>query len=77
MNKFEGIDYFDLSELLTSEEIMMRDTIRQFVDEEVIPIIEKYYTEGTFPIHLVKKMGELGLMGMMVPLLIGPMMAIF
>ncbi len=55
MNKFEGIDYFDLSELLTSEEIMMRDTIRQFVDEEVIPIIEKYYTEGTLPIHLVKK----------------------
>lgn len=67
MNKFEGIDYFDLSELLTSEEIMMRDTIRQFVDEEVIPIIEKYYTEGTFPIHLVKKMGELGLFGLNLP----------
>ena len=67
MNKFEGIDYFDLSELLSQEEIMMRDTIRQFVDDEVIPIIEKYYSEGTFPVHLVKKMGELGLFGLNLP----------
>lgn len=67
MNKFEGIDYFNLSELLTPEEILMRDTIREFVDEEVIPIIEKYYAEGTFPIHLVKKMGELGLFGLNLP----------
>lgn len=62
-----NIDYFDISELLTQEELLMRDTIREFVDNEVIPIIEKYYEEGKFPLHLVKKMGELGLFGLNLP----------
>lgn len=63
MAQFSGVDYFNTESLLSSEEKLVRDTVRDFVSEEVIPIIEHHYREGTFPIHLVKKMGEMGLLG--------------
>lgn len=67
MKKFEGVDYFNIDALLTEEERMIRDTVREFVDDEVIPIIEKNYREGTFPMELATKMGELGVFGMTLP----------
>ncbi len=42
---------------------MARKTARQFVDDNVIPIIEKHNREGTFPLDLVPKLGELGFFG--------------
>ncbi|MCI0612977.1 acyl-CoA dehydrogenase family protein, partial [bacterium] len=42
---------------------MVRDTIRQFVSDKVIPIIEKHNREATFPIHLVPQIAELGVLG--------------
>lgn len=56
-------DYFNIEELLTEEERIFRDSIRNFVDNEVLPIIEHHYREGTFPMHLIPKMAELGLFG--------------
>jgi len=67
MNKFQGVDYYNVESLLTPEEIMIRDTVREFVSEEIIPIIEKYNRESTFPIQLVPKMAELGLYGSTLP----------
>ena len=67
MNNFKGVDYYDIESLLTPEEIMIRDTVREFVSAEVIPIIEKHNREATFPIHLVSKMAELGLLGNTLP----------
>ena len=67
MNKFEGVDYFDIESLLTEEEVMIRDSVREFVSKEVIPIIEKHNREATFPIDLVPKMAELGLLGTTFP----------
>jgi glutaryl-CoA dehydrogenase len=64
---FGGVDYYNTESLLTSEEKLIRDTVRNFVSQEVVPIIEKNYREGTFPIHLVKKMGELGILGSTFP----------
>ncbi len=63
MVQFGGVDYFNIESLLSAEEKLVRDTVRDFVSKEVIPVIEKHFREGTFPIHLVKKMGELGLLG--------------
>jgi len=63
MNNFKGVDYYNIESLLSSEEIMIRDTVREFVSDEIIPIIEKHNREATFPIHLVTKMAELGLIG--------------
>jgi len=67
MNLFKGVDYYNTESLLTPEEVMIRDTVREFVSEEVIPIIEKHIREATFPIHLVPKMAELGLLGNTLP----------
>ncbi len=56
-------DYYNLDELFSEEERLVRETVRDFVDKEVIPIIEKHYREGTFPVHLIPRMAELGLFG--------------
>jgi len=63
MPSYTGLDYYEADELLSEEERMIRDTVRDFVSEEVIPIIKKHCHEGTFPSHLIPKMGELGLLG--------------
>jgi len=63
MNKFQGVDYYNIESLLSEEEIMIRDTVREFVSEEIIPIIEKFNRDSQFPTHLIPKMAELGLLG--------------
>jgi glutaryl-CoA dehydrogenase len=63
MPAFAGVDFLDFDSLLNDEELMARKTARQFVDEQVIPIIEKHNREATFPIHLVPKLGDLGFFG--------------
>jgi glutaryl-CoA dehydrogenase len=63
MKKFSGVDFYDVDSLLTEEERMVRDTVRQFVEERLLPIIEERYRDGIFPMELVKEMGELGLLG--------------
>lgn len=60
-------DLFNIDAALTEEERAMRDSVRRFVDEEVLPIIGKHYVEGTFPKHLIPKMGELGVFGANLP----------
>ena len=63
MPAFAGVDYLDFDSLLNDEELLARKTARQFVDEHVIPIIEKHNREATFPMHLVPKLGEMGFFG--------------
>jgi glutaryl-CoA dehydrogenase len=63
MPPFPGVDYLDFDSLLSDEELLVRRTARQFVDECVIPIIEKHNRESTFPIDLVPRMAELGFFG--------------
>ncbi len=60
---FKGVDFLNLDELLTDEEKLIRDTVRSFVDDNVIPIIEDHYMAGTFPHELIPQMGELGFLG--------------
>ena len=67
MPKFNGLDYFNSESLLSEEEILIRNSVREFVSEEIIPIIEKYYREGKFPHSLVPQMAELGLFGSNLP----------
>lgn len=67
MHRYNGVDYFNIESLLSDEERMIRDTVRNFVSVEIIPIIEKYYSEGKFPMELVSKMADLGLFGSTLP----------
>jgi glutaryl-CoA dehydrogenase len=63
MPQFPGVDFLDFDSVLTDEEKLARGSARQFVDEEILPIIEQYNREGKFPVQLVPKMAELGLFG--------------
>lgn len=67
MNKFIGVDYFGIDGLLSEEEKMVRDEVRNFVSNDVIPIIEEHCREGKFPMFLVAKMADLGLFGATLP----------
>lgn len=63
MSTFQGLDFYNLDGLLDEEERMVRDTMRDFVSEKVIPIIEKHNREATFPMQLVPQIAELGVLG--------------
>jgi len=60
-------DFYNLDSVLSEEERAVRDTIRAFVDEKVLPIIGDCYIEGRFPSHLVPEMAELGMFGANLP----------
>jgi glutaryl-CoA dehydrogenase len=65
--KFQGTDFYDVNGLLSEEERAVRDTVRQWVDDNVIPVIGDAYIEGKFPRQLVPGMAELGLFGANLP----------
>ncbi len=57
-------DLYNVDHLLSEEERMVRDTVRKFVQERVLPIIGEHFEAGTFPRDLIPEMAELGLLGM-------------
>jgi glutaryl-CoA dehydrogenase len=61
--EFPGVDFLEMDSLLNDEERLARQTAREFVDREVLPVIEKHNREATFPMHLVAPMAELGFLG--------------
>jgi len=63
VRSFTGLDYYDVDAMLSDEERMVRDTIRAFVDAEVMPIIDRHNRASTFPMELVPRMAELGMLG--------------
>ncbi len=67
MKKFESPDYYELDSLLSDEEKMIRASVREWVEERVMPIIETCYQEATFPVELIPEMAELGLYGANLP----------
>src|ERR1041384_4313301 len=67
MHLTQGVDYYDITGLRAEEEVLVRDTVREFVEGEVLPIIEKHNRAAPFPIALVEKMAELGVFGSTLP----------
>ena len=66
-NQFKGVDYFNIDELLTDEQKMVRDAARSWVSKEVSPIIEDHCQKAIFPKHLLKGLGEIGAFGPCIP----------
>ncbi len=64
---FESPDYYQLDELLTEEQLMVRDAVRTYVKTEISPIIEEYAQKSEFPNQIVKQLGDLGCFGPTVP----------
>src|SRR3974377_320415 len=57
-------DLYNIDHLLSEEERMVRDTVRKFVQDRVLPIIGEHFEAGTFPRQLIPELAELGLLGM-------------
>jgi glutaryl-CoA dehydrogenase len=57
------LDFYHLDELIGQEEKMARDAVRQFVQREVIPDVERHFANETFPLELIPRMAELGIFG--------------
>ncbi|MBS4072901.1 MAG: acyl-CoA dehydrogenase family protein [Algoriphagus sp.] len=64
---FEGVDFLDIDDLLTEEQILIRSSIRDFVKKEISPYIEDWAQKSYFPYEIVKKFGEVGAFGPQLP----------
>jgi len=62
--KLDPIDFLETDQLLSGEERLLRDTVAQFVADQVSPNIAQWWDEGVLPRDLISQMGELGLLGM-------------
>ena len=60
-------DFFNIDSALSEEERAVRNSVRQFVDEQVLPIIGQCYVDGRFPRELIPAMAELGVLGANLP----------
>src|SRR5437879_6768520 len=63
MEKFRGVDYYGIERLLSEEERMIRDAVRDWVEAEFLPLVVEHHRAGTFPVSLIPKLGELGVFG--------------
>ncbi len=61
--KFQNFDFLHLDASFSEDELLVRRTARDFVEDNVVPIIEECFREGRFPRELVPQMGEMGFFG--------------
>ena len=67
MARFQGIDFYDLDALFSEEERMVRDTVRDWVEDRLMPVIGEAYHKRRFPTELIPELGELGVLGANLP----------
>lgn len=67
MSQYQAPDYYLLDELISEEYLLIRDSVRQWVNKEVLPIIEEYAQRAEFPRQLLSGMAQLGLFGPTIP----------
>ena len=65
--KFEGVDFYNVDSLLSEEERMVRDMVRDWVEDRLMPLIGEAYIERRFPKEIIPELGELGLLGANLP----------
>jgi len=65
--KLIGPDFYNISDLLTEEELFIQKTAHEFVSNEFKPVINEHFEKGTFPLEIATKLGELGFMGSALP----------
>lgn len=66
-NKYKSVDYLNIDEFYTQEHLLVRQSIREWVNRSLKPIIDKANQEHKFPKHLIKELGELGAFGPYIP----------
>jgi glutaryl-CoA dehydrogenase len=63
MARFSGVDYFLVDSLFSEQELLVRQTARQFVEDRVIPLVRDGFRDGRFPKELIPELGRLGFLG--------------
>ena len=66
-DRFQYHDYYNVDELLTEDHLLAREAVREWVSQEVIPIIEEYTEKAECPKHLFKGLAEIGAYGPSLP----------
>jgi glutaryl-CoA dehydrogenase len=67
-DRFQSPDYFQIDELLTEEQKLVRNSVREWVKKEVSPIIEEYAQRAEFPKQLIKGLAQIGAFGPYIPM---------
>jgi glutaryl-CoA dehydrogenase len=63
MGSFKGVDYLLIDSLLSEQELLVRRTAREFVEDRIVPVIRDCWRDGRFPKQLIAEMGRLGFLG--------------
>ena len=63
MQPFRGVDYLHIDSLFNEQELLVRQTARQFVDDRVLPLIRDCFRDARFPSELIPELGRLGFLG--------------
>ncbi len=64
---FTGVNFFLTDELLSEEERMVRDTVRQYVEKRFLPLAAEYHNKAEFPLEVIPELAEMGLLGVTIP----------
>jgi len=67
MDPFRQLDFLELDDQFSEEELMVRDTVRSWVGERFMPLVMEHWEAGTFPMELTPELGELGVFGPTIP----------
>ena len=63
MEQFKGVDYYGIDGLLSEEQRMARDLVRDWVEAKFLPVVAQHHRDGTFPIDMRRDIGEMGVFG--------------
>ena len=63
MARFSGVDYLLIDSLFSEQELLVRQTARQFVEDRVIPLVRDCFRDARFPKELIREIGRLGFLG--------------
>jgi glutaryl-CoA dehydrogenase len=63
MGPFRGVDYLQIDSLFTEEELLVRQTAREFVEQQMAPLVRQCYRDARFPSELIPELGRLGFLG--------------
>src|SRR3979411_1106135 len=63
MPRFAGVDYLLIDSLFSEQELLVRRTARQFVEDRVIPLVRDGFRDAKFPKEIIPELGQLGFLG--------------
>ena len=67
MRPFEGVDFYLFDNQLSEEEKLVRQSVRVWVQERYLPVVEEHFEHATFPMNLIPEIAHLGVLGANLP----------